>query len=56
MRVGTLYENLARRGELVALEVQDMEIWPSGTGHAPIGRGKTDAEGREGWLISHERR
>src|SRR6204780_4365524 len=40
------YETLARRGELVALEVQDVEFWPNGTGHALIRRGKTDAEGQ----------
>ena len=40
------YETLARRGELVALEVQDIEFWPNGTGQALIRRGKTDAEGQ----------
>jgi integrase len=40
------YETLARRGELVALEVRDVEFWPNGTGQALIRRGKTDAEGR----------
>jgi integrase len=40
------YETLARRGELVALELRDMEFWPNGTGQALIRRGKTDAEGR----------
>src|ERR1700690_1994090 len=40
------YETLARRGELVALEVRDIEFWPNGTGHALILRGKTDAEGQ----------
>jgi integrase len=40
------YETLARRGELVALEVRDIEFWPNGTGHALIRRGKTDAEGQ----------
>jgi len=40
------YETLARRGELVALEVRDMEFWPNGTGQALIRRGKTDAEGQ----------
>jgi integrase len=39
-------ETLARRGELVALEVRDVEFWPSGTGQALIRRGKTDAEGQ----------
>src|SRR5450631_2513328 len=39
------YETLARRGELVALEVRDIEFWPNGTGQALIRRGKTDAEG-----------
>ncbi|MGO8854354.1 MAG: tyrosine-type recombinase/integrase [Steroidobacteraceae bacterium] len=40
------YETLARRGELVAPEVRDIEFWPSGTGQALIRRGKTDAEGQ----------
>jgi integrase len=40
------YETLARRGELVALEVRDIEFRPNGTGQALIRRGKTDAEGR----------
>jgi len=40
------YETLARRGELVALELRDLEFWPNGTGQALIRRGKTDAEGR----------
>src|ERR1022692_2208356 len=40
------YETLARRGELVALEVRDIEFWPNGTGQALIRRGKADAEGQ----------
>src|ERR1700722_2118565 len=40
------YETLARRGELAALEVRDIEFWPNGTGQALIRRGKTDAEGQ----------
>src|ERR1035438_7243081 len=40
------YETLARRAELVALELRDIEFWPNGTGHALIRRGKTDAEGQ----------
>jgi integrase len=46
------YETLARRGELVALELRDVEFWPNGTGQALIRRGKTDAEGqgRVGYL------
>src|SRR6202051_779883 len=40
------YETLARRGELVALELRDLEFWPNGTGQALIRRGKTDAEGQ----------
>jgi site-specific recombinase XerD len=40
------YETLARRGELVALEVRDIELHPNGTGQALIRRGKTDAEGQ----------
>lgn len=40
------YEALARRLELVALHVRDIEFSPSGTGQAPTRRGETDAEGR----------
>jgi integrase len=40
------YETLARRGELVALEVRDIQLWPNGTGQALIRRGKTDADGQ----------
>jgi integrase/recombinase XerD len=40
------YETLARRGELAALELRDIEFWPNGTGQARIRRGKTDAEGQ----------
>ena len=40
------YETLARRGELVALEVRDIDFHPNGTGQALIPRGKTDAEGQ----------
>jgi integrase len=40
------YETLARRGELVALQVRDVDFHPDGTGQALIRRGKTDAEGR----------
>jgi integrase len=39
------YETLARRGELVVLEVKDLDFHPDGTGLAMIRRGKTDAEG-----------
>src|ERR1700728_206179 len=38
------YESLARRAELVALELKD-NFHPHGTGQALIRRGKTDAEG-----------
>jgi len=40
------HESLARRGELVALKVRDIDIHPDGTGQALIRRGKTDAEGQ----------
>src|SRR5450631_4523172 len=40
------YETLARRGELVALEVKDLDFHPDGTGLAIIRRGKADAEGQ----------
>jgi integrase len=51
------YETLARRSELVAFEVRDIEFWPNGTGQALIRQGKTDAEGqRGGWRICRARR
>ena len=40
------YETLARRSELVALQVRDIDFHPNGTGQALIRRGKTDAEGQ----------
>ena len=40
------YETLARRGELVALEVRDIDFHPNGTGQALIRWGKTDVEGQ----------
>ena len=40
------YETLARRGELVGLEVRDIDFRPDGTGQALIRRGETDAEGQ----------
>jgi integrase len=40
------YETLARRGELAALELKDIDFHPDGTGIALIRRGKTDAEGQ----------
>jgi integrase len=40
------YETLARRGELVALEVRDIDFHSDGAGIALIRRGKTDAEGQ----------
>jgi integrase len=40
------YETLERRGELVALEVRDIDFHPNGTGEALIRHGKTDAEGQ----------
>jgi integrase len=40
------YETLARRGELVALKVRDLDIHPDGTGQALIRRGNADAEGQ----------
>jgi integrase/recombinase XerD len=40
------YATLARRGEIVALEVRDIGFWPNGTGQALIRRGKPDAEGQ----------
>jgi integrase len=40
------YETLARRSELVSLEVRDIEFWPSGAGQALIRRGKTDQQGQ----------
>ncbi len=40
------YETLARRGELVAIEVKDIDFHPDGTGQALIRRGKTDQQGQ----------
>jgi integrase len=40
------YETLARRGELVALQVRDLDLHPDGTGQVLIRRGKTDLEGQ----------
>src|SRR5271155_189924 len=40
------YETLARRGELVAFEIRDLDFHPDGTGQALIRRGKTDAQGQ----------
>src|SRR5580700_9233305 len=40
------YEALARRGELAALEVKDIDFRPDGTGIALIRRGKTDSTGQ----------
>jgi integrase len=40
------YETLARRSELVALEVKDIDFHPDHTGQALIRRGKTDAQGQ----------
>ena len=40
------YETLARRGELVALDLQNIDFHPNGTDQALIRRGKTDADGR----------
>jgi integrase len=49
------YETLARRGELVVLEVRDIDFHPDGTGQVLIRRGKTDAEGRgRRAYLSHE--
>ena len=49
------YETLARRSELVALEVGDIEFWPNGTGQALIRRGKTDAQGQGRFGLSMRR-
>ena len=50
------YETLARRGELVALEVRDIDFHPNGTGQALIRRGKTDADraGESGLFVAHD--
>src|ERR1700719_2843378 len=40
------YETLALRGELVALELRDIDFHPNGTGEALIRRGKTDGIGQ----------
>jgi integrase len=40
------HETMARRSELVALDVRDIDCLPNSTGQALIRGGKTDAEGR----------
>jgi integrase len=52
------YETLARRGELVAFELRDIDFLPNGTGQALIRRGKTDAagQGRAEWPTCRARR
>ena len=40
------YETLARRGELVALQIRDLDFHPDGTGQAIVRCGKTDAAGQ----------
>jgi hypothetical protein len=40
------YETLARRSELVTVEVRGIDFHPNGTGEALIRRGKTDTEGQ----------
>jgi hypothetical protein len=40
------YETLARRAELGAIEVRDIDFHPNGNGQVLIRRGKTDAEGQ----------
>ena len=46
------YDTMARRSELVALEVADIEFLPDGTGRALIRRSKTDqaGEGHQAYL------
>lgn len=46
------YDTMARRSELVALEVTDIEFLPDGTGRALIRRSKTDqaGEGHQAYL------
>ena len=39
------YDTMARRSELVALDVEDMSVLPDGTGRALIRRSKTDQAG-----------
>jgi integrase len=49
------YETLARRGELVALEVRDIDFHPDGTGPALSDAVRRMRKGRGEWLISHAR-
>jgi len=51
-------KTLARRGELVALEVQDIDFHPDGTGQALIRRGQDRCGGAgDQWAyLSRERR
>ena len=49
------YETLARRGELVALAVRDIDFHPNGLVRRSFGAARRMRRGRGGWLISRER-
>jgi integrase len=51
------YETRARREELVALKVRDIEFWPNGTGQGAYPPAvRPMRRGRGGWPISRARR
>jgi integrase len=49
------YETLARRGELVALEVRDIDFHPNGTGQRSFGGARRMRKGRGGSRTYHGR-
>ena len=50
------YETLARRGELVALEIKDIDFHPNGTGRRSFSAAKRMRRGRGGWRTYREKR
>ena len=50
------YETLARRGELVALEIRDIAFHPNGWAKRSFGEARRIWRGRGGWRTCHGRR
>ena len=50
------YETLARRSELAALEVRDIEFWPNGTGQGadPSGKDRCGGAGEGGVSLARD--